>query len=158
MKNIGEKSTGRIEEFMATPNYQTPNYVLDSFALVAYFQAEPGGEIVSRLLERAQRSEISLYLSIMNMGEVFYITLRELGNDIAESLINDIHNLPIQIRSVTDDNVMSAARLKGQYTFSFCDAFATTLAQELQASVVTGDPEFRNVRGIINIEWLPQNQ
>jgi PIN domain nuclease of toxin-antitoxin system len=45
---------------MATPNYQTPNYVLDSFALVAYFQAEPGGEIVSRLLERAQRSEISL--------------------------------------------------------------------------------------------------
>jgi len=142
---------------MVVPSVQIPNYVLDSYALLAYFQGEPGGEIVTRLLERAQISEIVLYLSIMNMGEVFYITSRNLGNDLAESQINDIENLPIQVRSITNDNVMSAARLKAQYSFSFCDAFATTLAQELQASVVTGDPEFNNVGGIINIIWLPQN-
>jgi PIN domain nuclease of toxin-antitoxin system len=35
-------------------------YVLDSFALLAYFQAEPGGPIVRDLVQAARGEETSL--------------------------------------------------------------------------------------------------
>ena len=139
---------------MVAISSQKPNYVLDSYALLAYFQAESGGQKVNNLLERARRLEINLYLSIINMGEVFYITSRAMGNSKAESMLLDIQKLPVSIKSITNENVISAARLKAQYPISFCDAFAGSLAQDLQAFVVTGDHEFENIQSFINIEWL----
>ncbi len=131
-----------------------PNYVLDSFALIAYFQKEIGGLTVKTLLEKALKSEILIYMSIINMAEVYYITSRRLGNTIAQSLLADVRRLPITISSVSDDDIMAAAKLKARYSASFCDAFAASLAQELQAYVVTGDPEFNEFKDIILIEWL----
>ena len=37
---------------------------------------------------------------------------------------------------------------------SYADAFAIALAQELNATIVTGDPEFRSVEKIVDILWL----
>ena len=111
---------------MFTKNDQIPNYVLDSFALLAHFQAESGGEKVKNLLDKAVISEVSLYMSIINMGEVFYITSRNFGNDTAHSQMSDIRQMPIKICGVTNDNVMAAASLKAKYKFSFFDGFAAS--------------------------------
>ena len=54
-------------------------YVLDSFALLAYFEDEPGAETVEQLLRQAERQAITLYLALVNLGEVYYITQRERG-------------------------------------------------------------------------------
>ncbi len=47
-----------------------PPFVLDSFALLAYFQAEPGGQRVRELLEAARDRQVVLYLSLINAGEI----------------------------------------------------------------------------------------
>jgi len=49
-------------------------FVLDTFALIAHFDAEPGGEKVSQLLIDAENGKITVAMSLINVGEIFYIT------------------------------------------------------------------------------------
>lgn len=39
-------------------------YVLDTSALLAYYQDEPGADIVEQLLNKAQAGKIEIYLSL----------------------------------------------------------------------------------------------
>ena len=48
-----------------------PAYVLDSYAVLAHFQAEPGGAVVRTQLEAARDQQAVLYFSLINAGEVF---------------------------------------------------------------------------------------
>ena len=50
--------------------------------------------------------------------------------------------------------VLAAAQIKTQYPISYADAFAVALAQELNATIVTGDPEFKQVESIVTLFWL----
>lgn len=53
---------------------------------------------------------------------------------------------------------MAAAHVKARYAISYADAFAVVTAQNHQAVLVTGDPEFRPVAkdDLIVVEWLPR--
>jgi len=132
-----------------------PIYVLDSFAPLAHLQAEPGGPTVRALLESARDQKAVLYMSLINAGEVYYLTSREKGRAQAEALLNDLSNLPIVLRPVTDAQVWQAARLKSEFLISYADAFAVALAQELKATLVTGDPELADLKSQVKILWLP---
>ena len=131
-----------------------PSYVLDSFAILAYFQAEPGGTKVKELLKQAKAGDSVTSLSLINLGEVIYNTGRKLGNDRAREILDDIMLLPIQLAEVTLARVLAAAQIKIQYPISYADAFAVALAQELNATIVTGDPEFKQVESIVTLFWL----
>lgn len=130
-------------------------YVLDSFALLAYFEDEPGADAVEQLLQRARDRTVQLFLSLVNRGEVYYITLRERGRDKAVETLALLDQLPIQQAPVDRALVLSAASIKADHAISYADAFAAGLAQSLQAPVVTGDPEFRKVTALIEVVWLP---
>ena len=131
-----------------------PIYVLDSFAILAYFQAEPGGTKVKNLLQQAKAGDAVAPMSLINLGEVIYITGRKLGNDRAKEILDDIKLLPIQLAEVTLERVLAAAQIKTRYPISYADAFAVALAQELNAAIVTGDPEFEQVESIVTLFWL----
>ncbi|GAP20433.1 type II toxin-antitoxin system VapC family toxin [Leptolinea tardivitalis] len=137
------------------PEVNSPIYVLDSFALFAFFESEPGGEKVKELLESAKRNEIKLFLSIINLGEVFYITSKEYDEKTALSILSTIKSLPITIPEITNNDAMEAAKLKAKFSFSYGDAFCTFLAYQKHAIVITGDPEFSQVANLISIDWLP---
>ncbi len=40
------------------------------------------------------------------------------------------------------------------YYLSFADCFVVTPARKMDAVIMTGDPEFKNVEHIIEIEWF----
>lgn len=131
-----------------------PAYVLDSFAFLAYFQAEAGGPAVRALFESAIDKRAALHVSLINVGEIYYIVRREKGDEQAEEMLKDLRGLPITLDLVSEDRILAAARIKSQYALSYADAFTVALAQELRAQVVTGDPEFKNVNSIVNMMWL----
>ena len=133
---------------------KSPIYILDSFALLAYFQAEVGGAKVKDILKQAEMGNVATSLSLINLGEVIYITGRKLSNEKAEEILLDILLLPIQLAEVTMDRVLAAAQVKAQYPISYADAFAVALAQELNATIVTGDSEFKQVESIVKLSWL----
>jgi predicted nucleic acid-binding protein len=129
-------------------------YVLDSFALLAYFEAEVGMIRVRELLLGAGRGIYILYLSLINLGESLYITEREQGLPRAHRMLAAVEQLPINLVPVTRETVFAAAHIKAFYPISYADAFVVATAKDCGGTVVTGDPEFKRVTDIVPIEWL----
>jgi ribonuclease VapC len=128
--------------------------LLDSYALLAYLQGEAGELRVRETLNQAQQGDLVLAMSVMNLGEVLYITEHKQGFFAAQELLAAVQQLPIQILEVDSHQVFKAAHIKANYPVSYADAFVVAIAQELSAIVLTGDPEFHSVESVILVEWL----
>ena len=60
----------------------------------------------------------------------------------------------LRILGATRRRVLAAAHLKANHSISYADAFAAGLAQEFDAALVTGDPEFRGLGRSLRVAWL----
>jgi predicted nucleic acid-binding protein len=131
-------------------------YVLDSYALLAYFEDEPGSERVAKIFETARKDNCPLYMCAVNLGEVIYIVERERGLSEAQETLALIDELPVEIVDVDRTLALAAAHLKTVCPIAFADCFAAALAQIKNAPLVTGDPEFRKINPEcdVRIEWL----
>lgn len=135
---------------------EPPRYVLDSFALLAYLEGEAAAPQVRGILEQAEQGQAIVFLSSINFGECLYIVERERGLLQAQATISAVEQLSVRIVDVDRTQVFAAAHLKASYAISYADAFAAALAQEQNAILLTGDPEFANVQHLVTIDWLPQ--
>ncbi len=129
-------------------------YILDSYALMAYLADESGQERLKDLLSKANENRCVLYLCMINFGEVLYITERRRGLVMAQSVQALIESLPIEILDVTRNLILDAAHIKAQYAVSYADAFVVAIAQREAATILTGDPEFKTLEEVVQIEWL----
>ena len=128
--------------------------VLDSYALLSLLKNEKGAKRVQAYLEAAQKKRLSLFLNMMNAGEVFYITSRREGEQKAFETWGIIKHLPLQIVQNDEVLVLQAASLKGRIAFSYADAFAAATAQLKSATLITGDLEFKALSKEIEIDWI----
>ena len=128
--------------------------VLDSYSLICYFEGEAGADAMIEIFRAARDSGRLLLLSVVNWGEVFYITLREAGRERAEQVAHLISTLPIQIISADLDLAKQAAEFKASRKMSYADCFAAALAKLRKAELVTGDKEFRRVEGDVRVLWI----
>lgn len=133
-----------------------PVYVLDSFAVLAYLDSEVGAERVQMILEEASQGHAQVILSIINFGEVLYITEREVGLVQAQAALAAIEQLPIEILPATKEAVLAAAHIKANYPVAYADAFAVVAARESSGTIITGDPEFQAIQELVAVEWLGQ--
>ena len=129
-------------------------YVLDSFALLAYFEDEPGAAIVEEILQACDEDDAEGFLSIVNFGEVLYITEREQGLQAAQRVVAAIDELPLRVVDADRSRTFAAAHVKARHAVAYADAFAIALAQEVEARVVTGDPEFEKVENLVRVRWI----
>ena len=132
----------------------SPKVVLDSFAMIAYFEQERGAPKVVHLLEKAQRREVHLLLNLINWGEVYYAISRSKGEARAEDCLLLLEQLPVELVAIDRELVYQASRLKSQYAIAYGDCFAAALAKREQCQVLTGDKEFRKVHSTIQVIWL----
>jgi len=130
--------------------------VLDSWALIAFFEDEPAANAVEEILHRAALDRHELLMSVINWGEVYYSTMRETSQTEAEARIQEIASLPIEIVGIGAHLEMTrrAAIYKAIYPISYADAFAAALAKERKAEFITGDPDFKRLEKEIKIMWL----
>ena len=131
-----------------------PRVVLDSFALIAYLQGETGKSQVESWLRQSERGSVELYLSLINLGEVAYILERDVGLEKTRETLGALDELPITIVDVNRQRVLAAAHIKAQYSVAYADAFAVALAQELDAPLVSRDPELSAVESVITVDWI----
>ena len=130
--------------------------VLDSWALLAFFEDEPAAEEVEKLLAKADQGTHKLLLSVVNWGEVYYNIMRRTSQAEAELIAREIAVMPIELMPVETDLelVRQAARYKASGKLAYADAFAAALAKLRNAELITGDPDFKAVEGEIKIGWL----
>jgi len=117
------------------------DYLLDACAVIALLNDEEGAEAVSKLLDRAERKEISLSMSAVNLLEVYYDRIRVVGIERSDAIIQEIYNaFPISvIQTLSPDIVREAACLKAAGKMSFADTILIATARCTGATVVTCD-------------------
>jgi len=128
--------------------------LLDSFAVLAWMQDEAGADKVEGLLLQAQREQVPLLLTVINLGEVYYRIARQHGHPFAQGVIRQLKALPVELCPCDEDLALRAARIKADFPMAYADAIAVAAAQREEATVVTGDPEFKKVEHLVPIEWL----
>jgi predicted nucleic acid-binding protein len=136
-----------------------PAYLLDAWAFLALLQKEePAASRVHKLLQEAEAQRSKLFLSIINLGEIYYSLGKAQGRPQADETVKTIYRLPINILPASDESVLAAAALKMDYAISYADAFAAAEAKKLGVTLVTGDPELFQLQGIIKIEKLKRHR
>ena len=129
-------------------------FVLDSWAVIAYFEDEPAGGQIADLIASAHESRIPVFMSVVNVGEVWYITAREISEGVADTLVKEISDLRIQFEDADWELTLEAARFKSQHKMSYADCYAAALAKVKGGNLITGDHEFKAVEDQVRIQWV----
>lgn len=135
----------------------TGRFVLDSYALIGYLENEPFADRIEKYLKQAKKAEASLYLHAIQLGEVYYITFREQGQNAADLAYARIKAFPLTfVDKIDEELLLKAATLKAGYSISYADSFAAALANIYNCALLTGDPELKILEkeSIISIVWL----
>lgn len=129
-------------------------YVLDTYALMAYLRREASYQTVRAVILGTLQGSDESFMSVINLGELFYMQARKSGMTQAENSIRFTRRAGIAIERATTDRVLSAARIKASFSLSYADAFAAALALELNATLVTGDQEYKPLEPNLKVLWL----
>ena len=127
--------------------------ILDTYALIAFFEDEPGADFVRGLLLEAGSGSLNLAMSVVNLGELWYMVARADSQEEADAIIQEIQGMSIEIVNADWELTRQAAVYKSRGGLSYADCFAAALGKLRQAEVVTGDPEFRILREEIKLSW-----
>ncbi|MCX6375230.1 MAG: type II toxin-antitoxin system VapC family toxin [Armatimonadetes bacterium] len=128
--------------------------LLDTFAVLAWLQDEPSASAVESILQDAKRDGAELLMTLINLGELYYILRRSLSAIETRALLDMILDLPVRAIPVSEDLVWEAAEIKARNPLSYADCIAVAAARREGAALVTGDPEFKRVEGMVCIKWL----
>jgi predicted nucleic acid-binding protein len=133
------------------------DYVLDANAVIRYFAVGDGqgGDKVRGLFEQAERNQVRLSMSVINMGEVFYILLKHIGEPRALHYIQVLRHAVTMI-DADASRTIAAAALKHRYRLGYADSFAVALALESKATLVSADPSFEKVGKVLQWMRLPK--
>jgi len=127
------------------------NYLLDTSALLAYIEEEPGADRVEEIINQEQ-----VLLPWAVLLEVFYMTVRERGLHEAETRYAMLKHSSAKILwEMNEATLLWAAKLKGQNRLSFADAVIAAYAIQNNAILVHKDPEYEALAGKLEMEALP---
>jgi uncharacterized protein len=128
--------------------------VLDSWAILEWMSGrQPATEAVEKLLAEAEAGTTRLFMSAINVGEVYYFLCKHRREKLAEDWRESSRTLPVTVEAPTVDEIWDAALLKGRYPIAYADAFAAAMAHKYRCPLVTGDPEFRVIAGL-ELDWI----
>ena len=129
--------------------------VLDTSAIFAFSQVEPGEEIVGQYLEDAVEGRVELHGSFVTLTELEYMTTQRHGEARAQYLLRDVKSWPVRWHHSDDAVCSAAAKLKAAHKLSFADSFVVALAQRLDATLVHKDPEMDALGAAVKQRMLP---
>ncbi len=128
--------------------------ILDAHGLLVFLEKEPGFEKVESFFVTAVEKDNYLLMSAVNFGEVYYIVLRECGQEKAHEVEKIIKTLPIEIINVDMQVAKEAGRFKALYKLSYADCFVASIAKLNKGEVITGDKEFKALEKEIKVLWV----
>ncbi len=130
-------------------------YLLDTSAIFAFSDNEEGADLIEDLLDRANRKQVTLYLSMMTAMELYYVTLGEGKEKDADELLLLVRSLPIVELPLEDRLVLFAARFKARCKISVADAWIAATAAVRNLTLIHKDPEFERLKEGVSLLALP---
>ena len=121
---------------------------------MAYLRREKNFQLVRTIILETLQGKSNSFMSVINLGELYYMQVRKSGIIKAEQSIKFVNRAGILIEPATNRRVMNASKIKAAVSLSYADAFAASLALELNAALVTGDTEYKPLEPNLKILWL----
>jgi predicted nucleic acid-binding protein len=128
-------------------------YLLDTSALLALRDNEPGAERVAELLDAADGGS-ACYGCFMTLMEVLYRVWKDEGEEAGRTAYAGCQRLAISWMHENRALLERASEIKARFPVSLADAWIAAAALELDAVLVHKDPEFERVNGLRQ-EMLP---
>ena len=120
---------------MTKPESKVPeSKVIDSWAMIAWVADKPGASALQGFLERAESGGLQLFMSVLNVGETFYILAKRRSLAVAERFLHSLPSLPIHIDVPDQDGMLAAARLKASHAVAYGDSFVIALLRPKAAA------------------------
>jgi predicted nucleic acid-binding protein len=124
----------------------TTSYVIDSWAWIEYFRSTKHGLTAKGIIEGGG----NVFTSALTISEVLSKFAR-MGMDVDDAYIaiNTLSRI-IEIDAVLarDAGILHSKIKKESPNFGLVDAFVLQTAMALGAKVLTGDPDFKGLRGV----------
>lgn len=130
-------------------------YVFDTSALVSFIENESGVDQIAELLEQAIANKAEVYISVISLVEIYYISVRSQSKEIAESRQTLIEQWPIVIEGIDGTYIRSAGHIKALSPMSIADCLIASLAVLKNAVLVHKDPEFEQIKNSVKQIVLP---
>jgi len=128
--------------------------LFDAHAILKWTQKEKGYQKVKALLVECRNQSVLGYMNQINLGEVYYKTIRAVGLNEAKKFLENFFRLPLSIILPDSELIWKSSEIKAQYSISYADCFAAATAIQYEATILTGDPEFKKIESFVSIEWL----
>jgi len=129
-------------------------FVIDACAMLAYLNNESGSSVIEQVLKRAERHEVKIFITIMDLAEIYHLILKEAGREKAIKSIVLLRNLPVESMTLDESLLMIAGELRMQYPLTLGDAFVAAVAKSMDAKIITGDKDFKAIEKEIGIIWI----
>ena len=127
------------------------SYLFDTSALLTLWNDEEGSDSVEHLL----RSGASVYVSFMTCMEGRYRIWKNAGRAESEEFSKYLDLLPVRRIDITDEIFEKAIEIKATNSLSVCDSWIVATAVITNSILVHKDPEFEQVRAIVDLRALP---
>lgn len=120
--------------------------LIDSWAWIEYWKGSKYGQNASKYID----SEEEVFVSAINITEIYSWFSRNYDQDIAKGRIEIIEKRCF-IVPLEKELAISAAKLKLKYKLGIADSIVLATGGQINGKVVTGDPDFENIEGVVFI-------
>jgi len=121
--------------------------LIDSWAWIEYFRGSEYGGKVKKYIEGKEKAIISA----INIAEVYRWILRFYNEEIAEEKIEAMKERCFVI-PVDEEIAVMAAKIKHEEKMGLGDAIIYATARKENATLLTGDSDFRKKKNVIFIQ------
>lgn len=129
-------------------------YVLDTSAILAFYQDEPGADVVEGIFCARERGQAVIFVSYLTVYELIYLAMFRRGCEEACSFLIELRNLEMEEIWPDEDLLWEAAQIKSQGGLSVADSFVAATALQKNAVLVHKDLEFQRLEGKIRMQSL----
>ena len=127
-------------------------YVLDTSAVIGWWQAEDVSEDVGRILQGVAMGQDDVYISFMTVFESYYVTTRKSNVMEASNIYYLLQASPFELVGVEGNLSMDAGNLKVRYNLGVGDAWIAATAMLVQGILGYKDSDFDQVQEIAKLK------
>lgn len=118
--------------------------LIDSWTWIEYWKGGPYSTRSTRYIEGSEEAVVST----INLSEVYFWVMKYYDERLADQKISTMERRCYVI-PVEREIALDAAKIKKKQGLALADSLILATARRMEASVVTGDADFRNVSNVI---------
>ncbi len=118
--------------------------MIDSWTWIEYFRGSEAGERAREFIDGDEEAVVST----INLAEVYRWIIRFYPVEVAEEKVRAMKHRCTVIE-VTERIAIESAKLKHRLKLGLEDAIILATAREMGAKLLTGDPDFKGMEGVV---------